>query len=192
MRRFVRSLIVVALATHYTATLSFTIPHSFTRLTLQDDVGFMNSRGATHIRGHLSRPPARSLHSTSSPDEQVSYSRSVDPLSGLNEHAKYTNQPPIHSEALMGTDAAHFDLSEQSLSSWATFCAATGAVLTVVSYIWFLPAGPHLGSAFLSSIQSLQGSTDSTLTMFNLMLVFSMVHSGLAALRPYNPLGEVN
>ena len=70
------------------------------------------------------------------------------------------------------------------------FTAATGAVLSLVSYLWFLPSGPYLGDSYLASIQSLQGSTDSTLTMFNLMLIFSVVHSGLAALRPYNPLGQ--
>ena len=54
-----------------------------------------------------------------------------------------------------------------------------------MSYIWFLPWGPHLGDALLHSIQSLSGSTDPAITVTIELLVFAVAHSGLAGLRPY-------
>ncbi|GMH48044.1 hypothetical protein TrVE_jg9892 [Triparma verrucosa] len=90
----------------------------------------------------------------------------------------------------VGDDAAKFQLSEQSIEEWIKFTVATSLVLAVVSYLWFLPSGPELGTQYLDTLQSSLGTTDPSITIFAQLTIFAVVHSGLAALRPYNPLGE--
>ena len=87
---------------------------------------------------------------------------------------------------LVGDDSARFELSEQKLDKWVKFSVATGTVLGVESYLWFLPQGPHLGNEFLNFIQGtvLQGNTDPSVTIFAMLTLFAIVHSGLAGLRP--------
>jgi len=75
--------------------------------------------------------------------------------------------------------------AQQKLIDWTKFSVATGTVLAAVSYIWFLPWGPHLGDTFLTSVQSAIGSTSPDLTVFAMLTVFALSHSGLAGLRPY-------
>jgi len=68
---------------------------------------------------------------------------------------------------------------------WIKFSAATGTVLVALSYLWFLPPGPHWGDDFLRFSQSLTGRTDPASTMFAMLSTFALFHSGLAGLRPY-------
>ena len=89
------------------------------------------------------------------------------------------------SDAMIGDDAAAFSLKEQNLGDWAKFTVATGTVLAATSYAWFLPPGPHLGDQFLTSIQSLIGTTSPDITIFAMLTAFAIAHSGLAGLRPY-------
>lgn len=84
-----------------------------------------------------------------------------------------------------GDEAAYFDLDEQSLADWLKFTAATGAVLASMSYLWFLPWGPHLGDEFVTFVQSLAGTTDPAVTVALELVFFAIAHSGLAGLRPY-------
>ena len=86
-------------------------------------------------------------------------------------------------EELIGDDAAYFNLSDQKLDDWIKFTVATATVLISESYLWFLPTGPHLGDFFLNTVQSFIASTDPTTTVFALLTVFAIMHSGLAALR---------
>ncbi len=87
---------------------------------------------------------------------------------------------------LIGDDSAYFSLEEQSFKDWLTFVAATGTVLVTLSYLWFLPIGPHWGDAFLSWVQdTLLHSHDPAATIFAMLTVFAITHSGLASLRPY-------
>lgn len=96
------------------------------------------------------------------------------------------NVPARLSQSEMpGDEAAYFNLDEQSLQDWIKFSAATGTVLLVLSYLWFLPFGPHLGDTLLSSTQSVIGTTDPAATVASLLIVFAIAHSGLAGLRPY-------
>jgi zeta-carotene isomerase len=86
---------------------------------------------------------------------------------------------------LIGDDSAYFSLEEQRLQDWLTFVVATGTVLVTLSYLWFLPIGPHWGDTFLSWIQdSLIHSHDPAATIFTMLTVFAITHSGLASLRP--------
>lgn len=86
---------------------------------------------------------------------------------------------------LVGDDAAAFSLKEQKFGDWIKFSAATGAVLALVAYVWFLPAGPLLGDTFLTTTQSIIGTTSPDATIFAMLTVFAISHSGLAGLRPY-------
>ena len=86
---------------------------------------------------------------------------------------------------LVGDDAAYFSLEEQKAEDWIKFTVATGVVLAATSYIWFLPSGPHLGDELLNTIQGVIGTTASDVTMFWMLMVFAISHSGLAGLRPY-------
>jgi len=85
---------------------------------------------------------------------------------------------------LIGDDSAAFSLSEQSLSKWLMFSAATAIVLISESYLWFLPSGPHLGDSFLQTVQGAIHTTDPSVTILAMLTFFAVVHSGLANLRP--------
>ena len=89
------------------------------------------------------------------------------------------------SPALVGDDSASFSFTEQKTGDWIKFTAATGTVLAVSSYVWFLPSGPHLGDGFLNTIQDMAGTTSPDITMLWMLTVFALSHSGLAGLRPY-------
>ena len=73
----------------------------------------------------------------------------------------------------------------KNLEDWITFTAATGTVLIILSYIWILPWGPHLGDSFVSGIQGVIQTTDPAITVASELIVFAIAHSGLAGLRPY-------
>lgn len=95
-----------------------------------------------------------------------------------------TTDPSETSNALIGDDAAYFSLKDQKLDEWIKFSVATGTVLAATSFLWFLPPGPHWGDVFLDSIQTTLGTTDPAATVFGMLSVFAVAHSGLAALRP--------
>jgi len=86
-------------------------------------------------------------------------------------------------EESVGDDSAFFALDEQRLDKWVKFSVATGAVLAATSYVWFLPFGPHMGDAFLSTVQQLIGTTAPDVTILAMLLIFAIAHSGLAGLR---------
>ena len=88
---------------------------------------------------------------------------------------------------LVGDDAAYFDLSQQTFEKWLKFTIATTTVLVTLSYVWFLPFGLHGGDILLQTIQSnsLYTTTDPTITITLLLLLFAIVHSGMAGLRTY-------
>lgn len=83
-------------------------------------------------------------------------------------------------------ESAAFSLEEQSLDKWAKFVAATGTVLAIVAYVWFLPFGPKWGDLFLSTVQNGIGTTSADATIFSMLTIFAIFHSGLAALRPFS------
>ena len=87
--------------------------------------------------------------------------------------------------SLVGDDSAYFSFQDQRLADWLKFSAATGTVLAIVAYVWFLPMGPHFGDQFLESVQSTLGTNDPAVTIFSMLAIFAFFHSGLAGLRTY-------
>ena len=83
---------------------------------------------------------------------------------------------------LIGDDSAYFSIKEQKLGDWITFSAATGFVLVALSFLWFLPFGPHWGDAYLEFTQAAIGTTDTAPSMFALLTIFAVFHSGLAGI----------
>jgi len=86
---------------------------------------------------------------------------------------------------LTGDDSAYFSFQDESILDWMKFTLATGFVLITLSYAWFLPDGPHWGNTFLETTQDVIGTKDPAPTMFALLTVFAVSHSGLAGLRTY-------
>ena len=98
------------------------------------------------------------------------------------------NPSSSSSPLLVGDDAAYFSFQDQKLDEWIKFTVATGTVLALVAYVWFLPIGWHGGDWFLHNFVQqgiLQGSTDPGATMFVMLSIFAICHSGLAGLRTY-------
>lgn len=54
-----------------------------------------------------------------------------------------------------------------------------------MAYLWVLDFGPHWGDEFLNSIQATLGTTDPAVTVFAMLSIFAVAHSGMAGLRPY-------
>lgn len=86
---------------------------------------------------------------------------------------------------IIGDDSAYFSLGDERLEDWVKFTVATGTVLAITSYAWFLPSGPHMGDSFLSLVQGVIGTAAPDATIFALLIFFAVSHSGLAGLRPY-------
>jgi len=80
-------------------------------------------------------------------------------------------------------DSAYFSLKDQRLEDWVKFSLAVGTILAVTSYAWFIPSGPLMGDSFLSGVQGLIGTTAPDVTIFVLLIIFAIAHSGLAGLR---------
>ncbi|EKX54233.1 hypothetical protein GUITHDRAFT_63717 [Guillardia theta CCMP2712] len=83
---------------------------------------------------------------------------------------------------LRGEDSGAFDLSAQSIASWAKF---VGVFTVVMGALWFLWIDPQtgFGDDFIRLLSSIC-SDNSTATMLLLLSVFGVAHSGLASLRP--------
>ena len=112
----------------------------------------------------------------------------VQPACGVQRQSNkslYAVETKSESMALIGEDSASFTLQEQKLEDWIKFSIATGTVLAAVSYVWFLPFGPHLGDSFLQTVQTTIGTTAPDVTVFAMLSFFAVAHSGLAGLRPY-------
>lgn len=82
--------------------------------------------------------------------------------------------------ALVGEDAAAFDVASQSTSSWLLFTAILGVVLAILYVVWIDPETGY-GSAYIDAISSLSSSHE--VVMLIILFTFALVHSGLASLR---------
>jgi len=117
------------------------------------------------------------LHVARNIDEDSAYLQQSDIIV---EDSAYLEQ-----SSKTGEDSAYFSFDDQRLEDWVKFSAATGTVLAITSYAWFLPNGLHMGDSFLSLVQGLIGTTAPDVTIFALLIFFAIAHSGLAGLRPY-------
>lgn len=84
-------------------------------------------------------------------------------------------------DGFVGEDAAVFNLFDQKLTSWVYFIAILGVVLFVLNVVWIDNTAGGVGKAFVDSVSGLSDSHE--VVMLALILIFAIVHSGLASLR---------
>ncbi len=94
--------------------------------------------------------------------------------------------PATEPPARVGEDSAAFDLSAQSVRSWAYFMAVLTTVLGALYVVWIQP-GFGLADDFIAALEGAAGG-NSEATIALMLLVFAIAHSGLAGLRPYGTL----
>lgn len=108
--------------------------------------------------------------------------RASDSHLGSNEASE--QEDALSESKLVGEDAAVFDITSQRISSWVSFTAVLGVVLAILNYIWIDPNTGY-GNAFVQTVSSI--SDNHEVVMLSILLVFALVHSGLASFRD---LGE--
>ncbi|KAH6757707.1 hypothetical protein C2S51_038687 [Perilla frutescens var. frutescens] len=81
---------------------------------------------------------------------------------------------------LVGEDSAKFVLSKQKVSSWVYFTLILGVVLYVLNVAW-IDNSTGFGKVFIDALSSISDSPE--VVMLLLILIFAVVHSGLASLR---------
>lgn len=91
-----------------------------------------------------------------------------------------TNEVTSGGDAPIGEDSAAFELGEQKLSSWIYFTLILGVVLFALEVLWINPSTGY-GTTFISLVSSISDSHE--VVVLILVLIFAMVHSGLASLR---------
>jgi len=125
-----------------------------------------------------------------SPTEEGGVLSDVLPLSLLVE----SQSADRSGDLLVGEDAGVFAWKNEQWGSliqdggqvgrdWLTFFAAVGTIMTAVVVLWVLP-GTGYGDDFLAAVESLFGGNSHLVTLF-FGILFPIVHSGLASLRPY-------
>ncbi|GAA0172496.1 isomerase [Lithospermum erythrorhizon] len=83
-------------------------------------------------------------------------------------------------ELLVGEDSAEFEFSKQKIESWVYFGGVLGVVLFVLNFVW-IDNSTGFGKSFIDAVSSLTDSPE--VVMLSLILIFAIVHSGLASLR---------
>lgn len=90
--------------------------------------------------------------------------------------------PSLESEALIGEDAATFSLRDQSLDSWIVFTGAVSAILAALYILW-IRADTGYSDDFTRGLETICGGNTLEVNLA-MGLIFPLVHSGLATLRP--------
>uniref|UniRef100_A0A7S2VDV2 NnrU domain-containing protein n=1 Tax=Entomoneis paludosa TaxID=265537 RepID=A0A7S2VDV2_9STRA len=93
-------------------------------------------------------------------------------------------------DLMVGEDAGLFDIQNENWGAlgeagWFTFSAAVGTILTAVAVLWVYPPTGYADD-FLAFLESIAGGNPHVVTLL-FGIIFPLVHSGLASLRP---LGE--
>lgn len=83
-------------------------------------------------------------------------------------------------EFLVGEDSAEFELSKQKIESWVYFTGVLGVVLFVLDFVW-IDNSTGFGKSFIDAVSRITDSPE--VVMLSLILIFAIVHSGLASLR---------
>lgn len=88
---------------------------------------------------------------------------------------------------MVGEDAGSFDLSKESMGKlgdrgWLTFFAAVGTILSALAVLWIYPATGY-GDDFTHWLEGIAGGNSHIVTLL-FGIIFPVVHSGLASLRP--------
>ena len=90
-------------------------------------------------------------------------------------------------DLMVGEDAGTFAISNEKMGSlgernWLTFFAAVGAIMSALIVLWILP-GTGYGDDFVAWLELLCGGNSHLVTLC-FGILFPIVHSGLASLRP--------
>ena len=106
------------------------------------------------------------------------------------EYFKKSEPSDRSADLMVGEDAAVFDWSNEKWGAigdvgWLTFFAAVGTILTAVAILWVIPSTGY-SDDFQAFLDNLAGGNPHLVTLFY-GIIFPIVHSGLASLRP---LGE--
>lgn len=93
-------------------------------------------------------------------------------------------------DLLIGEDAGIFNINNEEWGAlgergWFTFSAAVGTILTAVTFLWIYPVTGYADD-FLAALEQIAGGNSHLVTIL-FGIIFPIVHSGLASLRP---LGE--
>jgi len=91
-------------------------------------------------------------------------------------------------DPMVGEDAGMFKWTDEKMGAlgdrnWLTFIAAVGAILSVLGVLWIYPSTGY-GDDFVAYLERLAGGNSHLVTLA-FGLIFPIVHSGLASLRPY-------
>ncbi|KAL5206636.1 hypothetical protein ABZP36_034845 [Zizania latifolia] len=81
---------------------------------------------------------------------------------------------------LVGEDSAAFRLGDQRVASWVYFGGILAVVLWGLNVLWIDPA-TGVGTRFLEAVAAVSDSHE--VTMLLLIIIFAIVHSGMASLR---------
>ena len=98
--------------------------------------------------------------------------------------------PPSDRSAdlMVGEDAAVFDWDNEKMEGlgergWTSFFAAVGAILTAVAVLWVYPPTGYADD-FQAALEAAADGNSHLVTLFY-GIIFPIVHSGLASLRPF-------
>jgi zeta-carotene isomerase len=94
-------------------------------------------------------------------------------------------------DLMIGEDAGVFDIQKEEWGKlgergWFTFSVAVGTILTAVAILWIYPPTGYADD-FLAGLEEFTGGNNPHLVTLCFGIIFPIVHSGLASLRP---LGE--
>jgi zeta-carotene isomerase len=123
-------------------------------------------------------------------DEDIDTSSSATTSSSLPSIPFLTKsyQSDRSNDIGMGEDAAIFDINNEQWGGlgergWFTFSAAVATIMTAVAVLWVIPSTGY-SDDFLHSLEIVTGNNSHLVTLI-FGIIFPIVHSGLASLRPY-------
>ncbi|KAL7537729.1 hypothetical protein ACHAWF_005884 [Thalassiosira exigua] len=141
---------------------------------------------------HIPNPSARTLSARTSPSSPSQLHSSeppsvTNPLSFLAK-SRASNR---ENDVMVGEDAGVYDFDDEEWGAlgdagWVTFFAAVGTILTAVAVLWIYPPTGY-GDDFVYFLEHDVARGNSHLVTLAFGIIFPIVHSGLASLRP---LGE--
>lgn len=92
-------------------------------------------------------------------------------------------------DLMLGEDSGMYNFENEKWGAlgeagWVTFFAAVAAILTAVAVLWVYPSTGY-GDDFVSFLEKDVAHGNSHLVTLAFGIIFPIVHSGLASLRPY-------
>jgi len=99
-----------------------------------------------------------------------------------------SQQADRSADPMVGEDAGTFAWKNEKMGElgerdWLTFCAAVGTIMSALAVLWIYPVTGY-GDDFVAFLEALCGGNSHLVTLC-FGVIFPLVHSGLATLRPY-------